>query len=324
MVDAGKPLPPAPSPPKPAERDDWDRALASLESEFQGGMKRPEERNPSPGEPATPVAGPGPSTAKALVATQDLRLEVDRLREELELREQALEMFQQLKEEGELGDLLGTPKEHAEDRKKLAKLEDSLAAAQEAAADRGAAVEALRAQLDAAQTQLKSALGALASQMPVPKGGSTDDSGPIPPSLQTALAKAIAVPSFDEPKDAGPRVIRRHAPPPPGSAADRSMLAPVEVFGPDRLLIGSAAFALGEGEALELFLSTLYNQWRGLGKSFETRVAPDGIHVGLADDPENRKVSILTSGSYIVHVGASEADRVRALLLGPANPGGTA
>jgi hypothetical protein len=288
---------------KPEEKDDWARALDSLESEFVQSSSVSDEGGKGEGS-GWDLGGSGApvSSAKALLATQDLQLEVDRLRDELGVQEEALSILDKLDLKG--SDLYGpsAPDDSRAARRKVEELEQSLQTARRQAANQSTAVEDLRLQLAGAQEQLKAALSALASQIPQinPEAGE---------EAPARVAPVHAGLSFG-----GRRIIRRSPQGTVGPGGLPDVLTPVEVRGPDGEQVASVVFAGGEGEALELFLSTLFQQWKGLGRNVEARIAADGLHLTLTDDPENRRMSILASGTYVIHVGGSEASRIRSLL----------
>lgn len=306
-----------PSGEKSEDRDDWSRTLDSLASEFVETTSLGEKKTkPAPESTARSGEPSLDSGARALLATQDLRLEVDRLRDELEDREEALKMFERLNLDA--SEILGDPSgnESRAQQTRVAELERSLESAKMHSSTQAAAVEDLRSQLNAAQEQLKAALGALASQIPSVSEEEAAERSATVETVRPSLSESPSPGTVAE----GRRVIRRSAHRAGGGSLGQELLAPVEILGPGGELVGSVLFACGEGEALELFLSTLFQQWKGLGRSYEVRLAADGLHLNLVDDPENRRMSVLASGAYVIHLGAPETSLLRSLLSARQGP----
>lgn len=312
--EAPQEVPPAPS----AANDPWTRALESLEVEFGQTVEegRPRPKAPTPAAPA-PVAGEAAAGAEAFLRMQSLQSEVERLRAELHAQEEAFDAYSGLTgDRYGLGTPSSAPPETDTDRARMRELESSLTSARRDSADRERIVEELRGQLDSLRGELRETREVLASSIPAVEEAPEREDGPA----STGSPRTTPVPGPDEERSA-PGVIVRHEsgedPEPPGAPPQA---VPVEIYGPNDVALGTLVFAAGEGQALELFLSTMVIQWKALGHRFDARVAPDGIHVSLVGDPENRRFSVLSQGKYVIHMGALGADRVKTMLASFSTP----
>ncbi len=77
-----------------------------------------------------------------------------------------------------------------------------------------------------------------------------------------------------------------------------------------RSIAKQAFFAVGKGEALEAFLSTLLAQWRGTKLPLVPSVGPEGFSMQLKGDPFRRSLRILPSGTIQIQLSAPELKEV--------------
>ena len=77
-----------------------------------------------------------------------------------------------------------------------------------------------------------------------------------------------------------------------------------------RSIAKQAFFAVGKGEALEAFLSTLLAQWRGSKLPLVPSVGPEGFSMQLKGDPFRRSLRILPSGAIQIQLSAPELKEV--------------
>ncbi len=104
------------------------------------------------------------------------------------------------------------------------------------------------------------------------------------------------------------------APTPTATAAPTSRVVPsvpVAFLAADgRSIAKQAFFAVGKGEALEAFLSTLLAQWRGSKLPLVPSVGPEGFSMQLKGDPFRRSLRILPSGAIQIQLSAPELKEV--------------
>ncbi|MDE2043740.1 MAG: hypothetical protein KGJ69_01240 [Thermoplasmata archaeon] len=109
------------------------------------------------------------------------------------------------------------------------------------------------------------------------------------------------------------------APPKPPASSEPSPAAPAKSFpkllpsvpvlflGSDgRSVAQQAFFAVGKGEALEAFLSTLLTQWKGSKLPLVATGGPEGLSVQLRGDPHRRSLRMLPSGALQLQLSPSE------------------
>ncbi|MDE1820052.1 MAG: hypothetical protein KGJ23_03995 [Euryarchaeota archaeon] len=100
-----------------------------------------------------------------------------------------------------------------------------------------------------------------------------------------------------------------------GAAAGKFLPAvPVAFLSKDGKKIDRRAFyALGRGEALELFLSGLFADWTSGGLRLVPTFDRGTLTLTLERDPEGRFLRLLPSGVFLVRLSAEELERVGVL-----------
>ena len=97
--------------------------------------------------------------------------------------------------------------------------------------------------------------------------------------------------------------------------AHRTLCVPVAFTSSDgRTVAKEALFALGKGEALETFLTSLLEVWRATGRPLVPLGGHDGdLTLALEGDPEQRSLRVLRTGAYVVRLSEHELGQVGTL-----------